>query len=1269
MAVLVVPFFIDWSDHRETFEREASALIGHKVTVKGEADAKFLPIPTFSFTDIEVGKKGEQPLMSAGRLKVQVELIALLSGKINVIDMELDAPQASLRIGTDGKTNWALNKAAATRDDRFQVKLGPVAIRGGAIYFVDQKTLRSFSIDEIDATVTAQSLIGPWKFEGQAKQNNDPFDFKLATGKFADNKIRVKTTLLPKNLGLDGIFDGEVLLPQEGQQATGPTYKGNMLVRPRRKARNVGEPTPKTASRFELAGLFELDSSKFLLSQAVFEDGAREAPLSLNGSLRVPLDGDVGFQAVVSSRQIDLDRAYGKGLEEPISVQDASSVVTNIIRGLPKPPIPGTISFDVPGVVVGGDVVRSVHFDATPNDKGWQIDDFGAVLPGTTRIGFEGLLETGEAFLLDGDLQISSDRPISLARWWRPNNGDDVRRLRVRDFRLTSKISAEENAVRLSGLKAAIGTSDLGGRVAFTKVSERQNRFDANLTANRLDLDAIQALTALFVGEGNVSGFRSQDVVAVKMQANTMIMQAVEGRDALIDLKISDNEIDIGSLKIADFSGAEIDISGSVKDVLTNPSGKLLGSIKAEDTKGLVKLGDALFPDHQMLSHLKRYGSAFVPLDVQVNFSGDQKQDRNTSDFAATVTGSLGSGDMRAGLRFVGDWQKADEGDVELSFFSAYNDGTALLKQLGWPVFDVGTSGPAEIDITARGKGTTGIALKTDLLLEEVRTKSDGVVFLQEAKPPRYEMDASLEGQNVEPMLQMLGFTLPASGLGSSGSFSTKLSGTGLKGELKGLAGSVEGQEFSGELSFVGQPLNSDKPWRWNGDLNVERLSLNWLSSLGTGEIITPVDLTISPDGVGEAHLAADDPNEKNEGAPLNWSQAQFNEPYLEKVSADIKLTGQAFQVSDSIELNNPSVTMRLRENSLALTDLEAQFGGGDVSGSIRFENAGGAVTMSGLMELAKVSATDLFWDDDQRPLVEGDVSGSFQFEGTGRSVDAVVNTLGGGGSLALSDGRIRRINPSAFGLILDAADKDDLILDDETVRPLIKNHLDAGVLDVKKAEASFTMTSGVLRVANTSLNNADVRSNISASFDLPELTMKGSMALSVDPANVDKTPVSGSTPEIGVLFEGALENPVRSFDLQPLLSYLTVRRFEQEVQRVEILQADILEKQRLSRYARWVSYEVEREQRLLEEERLRLEEEQERLRLEAIEKEEARAREAREKARRRAQAAAERAAERERLANQPINIDEELRRLEEEAATNIPPANAPLELRPNISN
>lgn len=1268
--MLVVPFFIDWSDHRATFEREASALIGHKVTVKGEADAQFLPIPTFTFTDVEVGEQGKQPLMSAGRIKVRVELLALLSREINVIDMDLDAPQVSLRMEADGATNWSLKDRNTAIEDGYKVKLGPVSIRDGSIYAVDQKTSRSLSVEAIDATVTAQALIGPWKVEGKASQQNEPFDFKIATGKFADDKIRIKTSLISKKFGLDAIFDGEVALARDETVAKGPSYAGKLSVRPSRKPKKAGEivEEPPT-SRFALTGQFELDRAKFLLSQALFEDGAREAPLSLNGSLRVPLDGDVRFQAVVSSRQIDLDRAYGKGVEGPVSLQVASSVMTNIVQALPKPPIPGTISFDVPGVVVGGDVVRGVHFDATPVANGWKVQDFGAILPGTTRVFFNGLVEIKKALLLDGDLKISSERPISLARWWRPASGDDARRIRVRDFRLSSKISAEENAVRLSDMNVEIGSSDLQGRLAYSRISDRQSSFDANLNAKRLNVDAIQALAALFVGESNVSGFRKEDVVTIKLQADTMVAQALEGRSALIDLKVSGGEIDIGSLKIADFAGAKIDVAGSVKNIDRNPTGRLSGSVRAEETTGLIKLGDALFPTHPWLAHLKRHGKAFVPLNVNVNFSGDQKNGEQSSDFAATITGKLGAGDVKAGMRFVGDWQKAHQGDIELSFVSTYEDGSAFLRQAGWPLLDIGATRTAEVDFTARGSGSTGIALKSKMMLEGVEANASGVVFINEENASRYNMDTTVQSEDVEPLLQLLGFSLPASGLGRSLDLTATVAGEGYNGRLEALKGTLQDQELSGSLRFEGQSLAVDKPWRWQGELETQQLSLSWLSALATGEIITPADFTISPDSVGEAHRATELGDDNETGSTLNnWSQGQFNQPYLENLSADIKVSAQTLNVSDVLEIANSAFELRLRDDSLALTKLSGLYGGGRVGGSLRLENNDGAVTASGLFELMDVNAEDLFWKDDQRPLVEGNVSASFQFEGTGRSVEGMVNTLGGGGSLRLANGRVRRINPLAFGLILEAADKENVTLDDGTIRPLIENYLDAGVLDVSDAEASFTMTSGVARVANTSFNNKDMRSTMTASFDLPELTMKGTMALSVDPVRVDKTPVSGSTPEIAVLFQGPIKEPSRKLDLQPLLSYLTVRRFEQEVRRVEILQADILEKQRLSRYARWVAAEVVRERRVFEEEQRRLEAE-ERERLEAIEARKKREQAAKQKARERAEVAARRAAERKARVNQPINIEEELRRLEQGIFEEQSGGSNPIDLRPNIGN
>ncbi len=55
---------------------------------------------------------------------------------------------------------------------------------------------------------------------------------------------------------------------------------------------------------------------------------------------------------------------------------------------------------------------------------------------------------------------------------------------------------------------------------------------------------------------------------------------------------------------------------------------------------------------------------------------------------------------------------------------------------------------------------------------------------------------------------------------------------------------------------------------------------------------------------------------------------------------------------------------------------------------------------------------------------------------------------------------------------------------------------------------------------------------------------------------------VIGAEPEVGILFEGPLADPRRSIDVTPLLGYLAVRAFEKEVERIEALQADILEKE-----------------------------------------------------------------------------------------------------------
>ena len=41
-AAMVGPYFIDWTSYRADFEREASAVLGRRVTVEGDATARLL---------------------------------------------------------------------------------------------------------------------------------------------------------------------------------------------------------------------------------------------------------------------------------------------------------------------------------------------------------------------------------------------------------------------------------------------------------------------------------------------------------------------------------------------------------------------------------------------------------------------------------------------------------------------------------------------------------------------------------------------------------------------------------------------------------------------------------------------------------------------------------------------------------------------------------------------------------------------------------------------------------------------------------------------------------------------------------------------------------------------------------------------------------------------------------------------------------------------------------------------------------------------------
>jgi len=59
VAALVGPHFVDWTQYRATFEREATRLAGQPVRIGGAIDVRLLPTPSVQLGRVEIGSAAQ----------------------------------------------------------------------------------------------------------------------------------------------------------------------------------------------------------------------------------------------------------------------------------------------------------------------------------------------------------------------------------------------------------------------------------------------------------------------------------------------------------------------------------------------------------------------------------------------------------------------------------------------------------------------------------------------------------------------------------------------------------------------------------------------------------------------------------------------------------------------------------------------------------------------------------------------------------------------------------------------------------------------------------------------------------------------------------------------------------------------------------------------------------------------------------------------------------------------------------------------------------
>jgi uncharacterized protein involved in outer membrane biogenesis len=222
-VALLAPMFIDWTGFRQNFEDQASRIIGKKVVVHGAVDARLLPFPSVTMHDVRVGEEQDgSPIVQVEQFSMDAELAPFLSGEALIFDMRVVNPKVKLRLLKDGTLDWT--RGSQPEIPARTVVLENVHVSGGDVQFIDDQSGRTRRVSGLNAEMSAKSLAGPWRIEGDAALDGEHGNFLISSNQLDERGVlRMRTRLQPDKHPVTVDLDGELKLVDSK-----PNYQGTM---------------------------------------------------------------------------------------------------------------------------------------------------------------------------------------------------------------------------------------------------------------------------------------------------------------------------------------------------------------------------------------------------------------------------------------------------------------------------------------------------------------------------------------------------------------------------------------------------------------------------------------------------------------------------------------------------------------------------------------------------------------------------------------------------------------------------------------------------------------------------------------------------------------------------------------------------------------------------------------------------------------------------------------------------------------------------------
>ena len=1125
-AALIAPLFVDWTDFRKDFEREATRIMGKPVVVHGSVDARLIPFPSVTLNDVRVGQSETgEPLIQVEHFSMDAELAPFLSGEALIFDMRLEQPRAKIRLLPDGTLDWARGRRASIPAKT--VILENVAITGGQIDFIDEQTGRTRRVTGLEADLSARSLAGPWKMEGRAALDGEAGSFAFSSSEADETgTLGLRSRLTPDKRPFGVELDGDLKIVDFK-----PVYQGKFTLTENRPA-EAQKPQDKSAA-LRVTGGFELTNERIRVPDYRLEIGPKDDPYLVTGEATLDTGKDQEFLLLADGQQIDVSRignagAAGKtGRDPAISVRQRLAAIMAIAADIPIPQVPGRASLKLPAIVIGDTTVRDVRLDLRPDSAGWIVDNAVAQLPGRTQFEAKGRLQLTGLRAFRGEMLVASNQPSGLATWLAGSVDPAIRKLRTAGFSAT--VNLTDTLQQFERLEVAAGPAVLRGRIERQALEGVAPNLSLQLKGNSIDLEALQALAGLVAGDASTGTLLSH-TIAADLSADKFSAFGEDASDVQLVATLKNGQLQAERVSIGDIAGTQLALSGRMSGDMTAPVISAKMKLASPDLTAFLKMIERHTEAHPALERLVKSGPYYSNAALDLTLS------TGSQDGKAPVTfGIIGSAN---GTKIAANYQAPDIAQaltgqgILLEATMENPSAPVLLGQVGFDPLPFDADENAILSVKLQG--TDSQKANAGLTFTTARTafSANGDIDLSRDNFLSGQSKISLESQDFEPFLLLEGIGLPQMGTGLPLGLKADIATTADAISLSAIEGRADGNAFSGTFA-----IDRKTPGKATGQIALDTLDMAF---------------------VGEGILGA-----VQDGASGDLSSTPVVQPAWSGLDVAVDVSAKQFWPGIYGAVSDMTGKLSWKGDQVSIDALAGNWLGGKIDGRFLLGNGDGSGFFQTRLNLKDGDLAAAVWKTGGAAVAAGKFDLTIAIEASGKTARAMAESASGSGTATLRDTVVQGLNSAALPEIITAADGIQGDITPASVTPLAETSVFSGETPLGAVTVPFSIAGGTLRAQN--ITAADGAANLSANLEVsfPDERMTGDLTVDFHPGD---DALTGAEAQVNLEFAGLLHAPGLTFDATDLSNFLSLRAFERERRRVETLQANVLEKQRLRR-------------------------------------------------------------------------------------------------------